>query len=440
MKHIQSLIILIIIQSISSREHVKAQYDDETNTLIYNESLYTYSGKATPEESLNVFEEFIEGFWFNFIGFTILAVFAGAMSGLTVGYLSVDLLTLEIKIDNGEQKQVKYAQKIRKVIADHHWILVTLLLCNAFACEAMPILLDKLVSEMMAIVISVTVLLFVGEIVPQALCTGPNQLRIASFLAPFTYCLMIITYPLSYPIAKFMDCVVGKHETTRYDDRDLKSLIDIHMKEKKIGVNLKKFGYFTGFLDTLDKTVTEVMKPVDKINEISVDDSIVINEKNINNIVKNDSNVLLVYHNNINNILGSFEIKKLIGKTFLEPVSLEKSGIQLIKPIHVSEHMKIIVLFEKLRTEKGKIAVVHMSPIAETEFPGNKEDNTDNKEPLLEGDDHSVVVFDKSKNLSKDNLDEEHGDIEEQPVIGIVTYEDLNDYFFKIHVNNIVEN
>ena len=64
----------------------------------------------------------------------------------------------------------------------------------------MPILLDKLVNDIMARVIRISVLLFEGEIVPQALCTGPNQMKIAAFIAPFTYSLMIITYPLSYPI------------------------------------------------------------------------------------------------------------------------------------------------------------------------------------------------------------------------------------------------
>lgn len=167
---------------------------------------------SEPEKS----ESFFDSFWFNFIGFSILACFAGAMSGLTVGYLSIDMLILEIKLNNGTEKEKIYAKKIRKIISDHHWILVTLLVCNAFACEAMPILLDKLVNEMMAIVVSVTVLLFVGEIVPQALCTGPNQMKIAAFLAPFTYCLMIITFPISYPIARFMDLVIGKHGKTRF--------------------------------------------------------------------------------------------------------------------------------------------------------------------------------------------------------------------------------
>ena len=57
----------------------------------------------------------------------------------TVGYLSIDMLILEIKLCSGTEQEKKYANNIKKVINDHHWILVTLLLCNAFACEAMPI-------------------------------------------------------------------------------------------------------------------------------------------------------------------------------------------------------------------------------------------------------------------------------------------------------------
>ena len=53
-------------------------------------------------------------------------------------------------------------------------MLVTLLLCNAGAMEALPLSLDKLLPSWAAIVSSVTGVLFFGEIIPQALCTGPN--------------------------------------------------------------------------------------------------------------------------------------------------------------------------------------------------------------------------------------------------------------------------
>jgi metal transporter CNNM len=38
----------------------------------------------------------------------------------------------------------------------------------------------------MAIAISVSLVLIIGEIVPQAICTGPSQIKIAAFLAPLT--------------------------------------------------------------------------------------------------------------------------------------------------------------------------------------------------------------------------------------------------------------
>ena len=94
------------------------------------------------------------------------------MSGLTVGLASIDRLGLEIDA-KGNAEAKKAAEKIFPVIDKHHWMLVTLLLCNAACHETLPIYLNKAVSEFWAITISVIGVLFVGEIIPQALCTGP---------------------------------------------------------------------------------------------------------------------------------------------------------------------------------------------------------------------------------------------------------------------------
>ena len=53
-------------------------------------------------------------------------------------------------------------------------MLVTLLLCNALCMETLPLFLDKMMPELFAILTSVTCVLFFGEIIPQAVCTGPN--------------------------------------------------------------------------------------------------------------------------------------------------------------------------------------------------------------------------------------------------------------------------
>jgi len=95
------------------------------------------------------------------------------MSGLTVGLASLDRLSLEIDA-KGDEDAAKAAGKIFPVIDKHHWMLVTLLLCNAAAMEALPIFLDELLPSWAAILVSVTAVLLFGEILPQAVCTGPN--------------------------------------------------------------------------------------------------------------------------------------------------------------------------------------------------------------------------------------------------------------------------
>jgi metal transporter CNNM len=50
--------------------------------------------------------------------------------------------------------------------------------------EALPIFFDKIVPPAFAILISVVFIVFGGEILPQAICTGPNQLAIAERLTP----------------------------------------------------------------------------------------------------------------------------------------------------------------------------------------------------------------------------------------------------------------
>ena len=144
-----------------------------------------------------------------------MTCFAGLMSGLTVGYLSIDDLVLELRFNNGTDEEKEHASKLLPILAKRHWLLVTLLLMNAFCMEALPLFLHKIVPEFMAVLISVILVLFFGEIIPQALCTGPDQVKIASKVAPLLRFLMWMTYPITYPIAKVLDHMLGEHHKSR---------------------------------------------------------------------------------------------------------------------------------------------------------------------------------------------------------------------------------
>ena len=146
----------------------------------------------------------------------LICVLAGALaSGLTVGLLSLDPLLLLIKIRAGKTpSERQQAETLLPLIKKHHDLLVTLLLLNTVAGEALPVFLQSLVPDSVAILMSVVMVLIFGEILPTAIFVGPNQLKLASQLAPLVNVLMVIMTPLTYPIARLLDRIM------RHDNHD----------------------------------------------------------------------------------------------------------------------------------------------------------------------------------------------------------------------------
>ena len=114
--------------------------------------------------------------------------------------------------------------------------MCTLLIINAFCMESLPIFFDKIVPPAFAIIISVIFIVFAGEILPQAICTGHNQLKIAEKLTPlikvqvslYFKTMMFLIYPITYPLASTLDKLFGGHSTLRFQKSELKAIIELH--------------------------------------------------------------------------------------------------------------------------------------------------------------------------------------------------------------------
>jgi metal transporter CNNM len=157
-----------------------------------------------------------------------LVLTAGVMSGLTVGLMSIDPLQLELQRRDGTDVQKQRAAILSTLLNKHHWLLVTLLLSNAAAMEALPLFLDRIVPSYVAVILSVTLVLLFGEVIPQALCTS-RPIEIGARFAPLVRGLMYITAPISLPLAKLLDCVLGEHGgSILFKRSELKTLIALH--------------------------------------------------------------------------------------------------------------------------------------------------------------------------------------------------------------------
>ncbi|XVF38133.1 hypothetical protein REPUB_Repub20aG0072500 [Reevesia pubescens] len=129
---------------------------------------------ASVEESVGEGIPFGSPWWFIYAGVSFFLVFfAGIMSGLTLGLMSLGLVELEILQRSGTPTEKKQAAAILPVVQKQHQLLVTLLLCNAAAME----------------------------VIPQAICTRYG-LAVGANFAGLVRILMIICYPIAYPIGK----------------------------------------------------------------------------------------------------------------------------------------------------------------------------------------------------------------------------------------------
>jgi len=177
--------------------------------ILCGESIYISGLTDQPIEPGSIL------FWIYILISILLVLFAGMASGLTIGLLSMDMMSLEIFQRSGTPKEKKYAEKIVPLVKNQHLLLVTLLLSNAIAMEALPIFLDRISTPVAAIGISVTAVLLFGEIIPQALCKRFG-LAIGANLHLIVRFLILILFPISYPIAKILDRVLGESHLSRF--------------------------------------------------------------------------------------------------------------------------------------------------------------------------------------------------------------------------------
>lgn len=166
--------------------------------------------------------------------FTVVAV--GLISGLFLGLLTLDALDLQIlERASLDEEEKQYARELLPVVQNRHRLLVSLLVLNALAYESMPIFLDALVPSWVAIILSVTLILLFGEILPSAIFTGPNQLKLAYCSIPIVKFCLVITAPLAVPLAKLLDYMVHDGVNSHnepYNRGELSALVRIQYEER----------------------------------------------------------------------------------------------------------------------------------------------------------------------------------------------------------------
>jgi CBS domain containing-hemolysin-like protein len=146
--------------------------------------------------------------------------------------LALDKIRMEALLKSGTPQEKKYIKRLLPLLEDRHLLIATILLGNALCCEILPEMLDEVIGHIATIVICVTVIVIFCEIVPQALFLK-NGLKICYYVSPFTWSLIFLFFAITYPLARLLDCILGKEYTDYYTRDELKELLNMHQLKEK---------------------------------------------------------------------------------------------------------------------------------------------------------------------------------------------------------------
>ncbi|KAF7134734.1 hypothetical protein RHSIM_Rhsim08G0089700 [Rhododendron simsii] len=239
-------------------------------------------------------------FFIQIVAIVMLVLFAGLMSGLTLGLMSMSLFDLEVLAKSGTPKDSLHASKILPVLRQQHLLLCTLLVSNAAAMEALPIFLDNLVPDLGAILISVTLILLFGE----------SELSVLSH--------------------QLLDLLLGNEHEPLYRRAELKTLVDLHSFEAGKGGDLShdEISIIGGALELTEKTARDAMTPL--FETFAIDINAKLDRDLLNLIMEKGYSRVPLYYEQPKNIIGLVLVKNLLTINPADEIPVKDSTIRWI--------------------------------------------------------------------------------------------------------------
>lgn len=280
----------------------------------------------------------------------ILVILSGCFSGLTLGFFSLNVTSLERKIKLGDKR----AAKVYPIRKRGNLLLCTLLIGNVAVNSAAAIFLGEIASGIVAGLISTVLIVIFGEILPQAFFSR-YALTLGAKTVWLVKIFIFLMYPLAYPLSLLLDKLLGEELQTIWSKREIKEIIKHHEDNEASDIDKDEERILLGALSFSEVVVKRVMTPkpvLYKLEKSKVLDRITLNE-----IREKGFTRIPVYDVSEDNLVGILYSKDLIG-LFEENKTVE-DFISHAKPISVNDTMQLDVLMNHFIKDKVHIAFVY---------------------------------------------------------------------------------
>ncbi|KAA6380387.1 MAG: metal transporter CNNM, partial [Streblomastix strix] len=244
------------------------------------------------------------------------------------------------------------------------------------------LIMENLSNPLISFLVSSILMVFVGEIIPQAICYR-HGLAIGAALWWLIFFFMVILSPIVFPLGFLLDKILGEEVGNTYSRKQLKKLIEIHTKENIMGkygedgINKTDFIFLKDAFEFSNKNAQQVMTKMEDVFLLDTTD--ILDYELIERVVMRGHSRIPVCEPlapdyakyNTNNILGYIESQDLLllynqeheGNVDSEIFQSELDNAQFssfdpqtpFSPINIQSKLTIGSIFNQFGHEKVQI-------------------------------------------------------------------------------------
>ncbi|CAM4842949.1 unnamed protein product, partial [Rotaria magnacalcarata] len=184
----------------------------------------------------------------------MLFIVSGFFSGLNLGLMSLSVNDLCLIAESEDASLRYYARRVLPLRKRGNYLLCSIVLANVLVNSLGTVLLDSLVHGLLTVILSTIMIVLMGEIIPQAICSRYG-LFIGAHTHVITWISMIITGIISYPLGFILDKILGQEVTASYT----RDQITVLLTRANADIEKPELDVITGVLSLRKKTVKEAM-------------------------------------------------------------------------------------------------------------------------------------------------------------------------------------
>ena len=332
-----------------------------------------------------------------------------------LSYISNDDLVFEVRALSGSDDEKKSTEKIKPLLNKRHWLSSTLFIFIKSSLIYIIFFLETAFDRKLSIIISLILIITIDTIIPQTFINTSNQISFACRLYDLTYSLMLVSCPLTYPLSKVLERLLGEKHKYRLLNSDIKALIELHKInhiteltegmngvitqlpqninsesinnnnnnnnshqqhtkrssdsfefnrssnvvsiQNKMGLHDEEANLMISALEIREKQAIELMIPFTSTFMVDYDEK--LDKSKLRHILNKGYSRIPVYGNhNRQDILGLVRIKQLILLDKYTNKSLRDLGIRLKTPLVIHPSLNVFELLKEFRKGKSHMAFV----------------------------------------------------------------------------------